>query len=65
MTRTGKQSLRTLQGNANLIVLPADKGNATVLSNTEYYTHQITNLLEDPSKLAKDLTEAMEGKLLS
>jgi hypothetical protein len=45
-----------------LTVLPADKGNAAVILNTEDYTRKIATLLEDPAyrRLAKDPTEANE-----
>jgi hypothetical protein len=45
-------------------VLPADKGNATVVLDTSDYNLKIAALLEDKAyrKLKKDLTESVERK---
>jgi hypothetical protein len=60
--RAEKEALWSLLCNANLMVLPADKCNATVILNTADYTHKILTRLEDPAykKLAKDPIEAKE-----
>ena len=54
----------TLKDNTHLTILPADKGNATVVLNTLDYKQKISSLLEDPAyrKLAKDPTDAIERK---
>jgi len=56
--------LKTLKDNTNLTILPADKGNATVVLNTSDYKQKISSLLDDPAyrKLAKDPTDAIERK---
>ena len=56
--------MKTLKENTNLTILPADKGNATVILNTTDYKQKITSLLEDPSyrRLARDPTDSMERK---
>jgi hypothetical protein len=56
--------LRTLKKNTELTILPADKGNATVILNTVDYRWKITSLLEDPTyrRLARDPTESTERK---
>jgi hypothetical protein len=57
--RAEKLALQTLRRNADLTVLPADKGNATVILNTSDYTEKVLVLLDDPAykKLAKDPTQ--------
>jgi hypothetical protein len=49
LTRTERAALRTLKNNTDLTILPADKGNATVIFNTTDYKQKITSLLEDSS----------------
>ena len=62
LTRAEKEALRTLKKNTDLTILPAHKGNATVILNTVDYKQKITSLLEDPScrRLARDHTELTE-----
>jgi hypothetical protein len=64
LTRVEMEALRNLKKNPNLTILPADKGNATVILNTVDYKQKITSLLEDPSyrRLTRDLTESTEWK---
>ena len=64
LTRTETAALKTLKKNTNLTILPADKGNATVILNTIDYKQKITSLLEDPSyrRLARDPTDSIEWK---
>ena len=40
-----RQALKDLRNNENLIILPADKGNATVILNTTDYNQKMTELL--------------------
>ena len=56
LTRAEKEALRT--------ILPADKGNATVILNTVYYKQKTTSLLEYPScrRLARDPINSTERK---
>jgi hypothetical protein len=64
LSKTERAALKTIKNNRNLTILPADKGNATVVLNTSNYKQKITSLLEDPAyrKLAKDPTNAIERK---
>jgi len=48
LTKAEREALRTLKKNTNLGILPADKGNATVILNTVDYKQKITSLLENP-----------------
>jgi len=53
--------------NTDITILPADKGNATVvLSNTFHYNQKLGALLQDPAyrRLVKDSTETIEPKIL-
>ena len=64
LTKTERAALRTLKNNTHLNILPADKGNATVILNTSDYKQKITSLLEDSAykKLTKDPTDSIERK---
>jgi hypothetical protein len=55
-----------LKANEALTVLPADKGNATVVLDTADYNQKIGALLEDNAyrKLKKDPTESVDGSTL-
>lgn len=57
LTRAEKQALLSLRGNADLTILPADKGKVTVILNTEDYTRKTANLLEDPAYRRLDKQE--------
>jgi hypothetical protein len=46
-TGAERRALRSLKANEALTVLPADKGNATVVQNTSDYNRKIAALLED------------------
>jgi len=63
-TRTERATLRNLKNNSEITILPADKGNATVILNTTDYKQKINTLLEDSSysRLTKDPTESTERK---
>jgi hypothetical protein len=56
--------VKTLRTDSDLTVLPADKGNASVILNTIDYEQKINALLKDSTykKLTKDSTEAIERK---
>lgn len=53
ITREESLALRTLRQNQNIVILPADKGNATVVLNTEDYTAKISALLSDENTYRK------------
>jgi hypothetical protein len=58
------EKLWNLKKNTELTMLPANKGNATVILDPVDYKQKITSLLEDPSyrRLARDPTELTEQK---
>jgi len=64
LKRTERAALKTLKGNVNLTILPADKGRARVVLNTSDYKRKISSLLQDPAyrKLTKDPTDSIERK---
>jgi len=64
ITKTESSALKTLKDNTNLTILPAEKGNATVVLNTSDYKQKISYILEDPAyrKLAKEPSDAIERK---
>jgi len=59
-----RAALKTLKDNVNLTILPADKGNATVVLNTSDYKQKISSFLQDPAyrKVTKDPTDSIERK---
>ena len=61
-----RRALRTLKNNNSIVVLPADKGNATVEMDAAAYEEKITILLKDPvyKKVKRDPTAAIEWKVL-
>jgi len=62
LRKTDRAALKTLKKNRKLTILPADKGNPTVVLNTLDYKHRTSSLQEDPiyGILAKDPTDAIE-----
>jgi hypothetical protein len=50
VARTERAALKTLKKNTNLTILPADKGNATLILNTIDYKQKITSLFQDHHK---------------
>jgi hypothetical protein len=66
LTGAERKALRALSKNTDLTILPADKGNATVVLNTVEYNRKIGALLEDPAYrvLARDSTEAVVHKTI-
>jgi hypothetical protein len=50
--------------NKDIITLPADKSNTTVILNTVHYNQKIGALLQDPAdrRVAKDRTGTVERK---
>jgi hypothetical protein len=64
LTKAEREALRNLKKNTEFTILPADKGNATVILNTVDYKGKITSILEYPCyrRLARDPTESTERK---
>lgn len=51
ISNEGKQALRELQQNKEIIILLTDKGNVTVVLDLEDFTNKIRALLHDPTYL--------------
>jgi hypothetical protein len=66
LTKNERTALKTLKDNTELTILPADKGNATVILNTTDYKLKIASLLGDSAykKLDKDPTDSIERKTI-
>ena len=66
LTKNEMTALKKLKDNTELTILPADKGNATVILNTVDYKLKITSLLADSAykKLDKDPTDSIERKTI-
>jgi len=64
LKRTQRAALKTLKDNVKLTILPADKGNVTVVLNTSDYKQKISSLLQDPGyrKITKDPTDSLDRK---
>ena len=58
--------LKTLRQDRTITILPADKGNATVVMDTEEYERKVKSLLEEAvyKKVKKDPTQATERKVV-
>ena len=63
---TERAALKTFKDNFNLTILPADKGNTTVVLNTSDYEQKIPSLQEDSAyrTLTKDPTDSIERKTI-
>jgi hypothetical protein len=62
-----RKALFELKKDKNIIILPADKGRATVVLNTSDYESKMNELLSDPNtyqKLDKDPTKAYQTQLV-
>ncbi|XP_050510634.1 uncharacterized protein LOC126887260 [Diabrotica virgifera virgifera] len=59
------KALKTLRNDDSITILPADKGNATVIMNKIQYEDKITDLITNGpySKLTKDPTKTLENKI--
>ncbi|KAJ4426524.1 hypothetical protein ANN_27338 [Periplaneta americana] len=64
ISREENRALQMLGKNDNLVVLPADKGNATVFLSSTQYQEKIDQLLNDPAYkiLKKDPTSSVERR---
>ncbi|KAM7297236.1 uncharacterized protein ISCGN_022389 [Ixodes scapularis] len=58
-------ALRELRGDTNIVILPADKGNSTVVLDRDAYENKIQNLLDSSAyeKIRKDPTSQVQTKL--
>uniref|UniRef100_A0A147BMT3 Putative reverse transcriptase n=1 Tax=Ixodes ricinus TaxID=34613 RepID=A0A147BMT3_IXORI len=59
------KALRELQADTTIVILPADKGNSTVVLDREAYEHKVGDLLDSPAyeKLKKDPTRQVQDGL--
>ena len=57
--------MRKLQKDKDIVIIPADKGNATVVIDRSEYTRKMEDLLRDEAyeKLRKDPTSQIETKV--
>ncbi|XP_071449226.1 uncharacterized protein [Hetaerina americana] len=64
ITKGERRALISLRKNPDVTILPADKGNATVLLNTDECHQKIQKLLEDPAyrTINRDPTDAIVRK---
>ena len=66
ITREHRSALREMRGWTEEVILPADKGNATVVMTRSDYNGKLQQLLSDPTtyrKLPKDPTPTQEAKV--
>lgn len=58
-------AITNLRRDNSIVILPADKGNATVIMDKEEYWNKILGLLEDPTyrKLKRDPTTKIEKRI--
>ena len=64
-TKEEQAAIKSLKQDDSIIILPADKGNTTVVMNKEEYTHRMNSLVTEGAykKLERDPTPASERKL--
>jgi hypothetical protein len=68
LTREQRKSIKDLSKKKNILILPADKGRATVILNTDYYKQKVNMMLNDEhtyEKLKKNRTSSYKRKLKS
>uniref|UniRef100_A0A672GD92 Reverse transcriptase domain-containing protein n=1 Tax=Salarias fasciatus TaxID=181472 RepID=A0A672GD92_SALFA len=68
MTKEEVKAAQTLAKDKSITILPADKGRATVIMNTEHYEKQMDTMLQDSNTyeiLKKDPTEDKKKALKS
>ena len=65
ISKTERQALKSLQDDNSIIILPADKGNATVVMDSLEYFNKLADLIGNGGyyKVKKDLTLKTERKL--
>lgn len=64
LTKAERKALKDLKQDNHITILPADKGNATVVLDAEAYEQKVWNLLQDTvyEKIMKDPTQVTERK---
>ncbi|KAG8230095.1 hypothetical protein J437_LFUL007639 [Ladona fulva] len=64
LSKEEKEALKELKTRKDIAILPADKGNATVLMTLKNYHEKIHTMLSDPAyrKIPRDPTESIKRK---
>lgn len=65
-TREEESAIRTLKDDTGLIILPADKGNATVVLDRDEYDKKVERMLDDQltyEKIKKDPAPSLERRM--
>ena len=57
------RAMRELRRNASLVILPADKGRATVVMEKSEYEEKRINMLSDVTTYNKDPTPSLERRM--
>ena len=65
LSKEQRNALKNLRKEKNIVILPADKGNSTVLMDTSDYDSKIRNMLESGTYrvIKKDPTKTQEDKI--
>ena len=65
ISKAERQAIKLLQDDNSIIILPADKGNATVVTDRVKYSNKLTDLIGNGGycKVKKDPTLKTERKL--
>ena len=65
LTKVQRSALKDLRATDDVIILPADKGNTTVVMSKEEYDRKIITLLDTPTykRLPRDPTASQESKI--
>lgn len=61
-----RDAIKSVRSNMDIVILPADKGNSTVILNSDDYVGKMSDLLQDDStyvKLKRHSTLKVEGSL--
>ena len=68
VTRGERSAIKELRKDDSILILPADKGRATVIIDVTSYEEKALSLLQDDNvyaKLKKDPTQKFQSKLIS
>ena len=66
ITREEECTIRTLKNDSDLIILPADKGNTTMVLDRDEYEKKVESMLDDQltyEKIKKDPAPSLERKM--
>ena len=68
ISKRKRVALQTLKKDNSIIILPADKGSATVIMNTAKYREKMTNMVGDTNtytRLSKDPTHKYKNRMIN